>query len=111
MTNICGHRKENTGSFTISVRCCYSIAKSHLTLCDPLDCSTPGFPVLHILEISLSDEEPINTIFKKERWEGGGIKDTIERNSKNKNIIFKKLEKKKKIMRFGLTVVSSPTSP
>ena len=61
-----------------------------------MDCSTPGFPVLHILEISLSGEEPINTIFKKERWEGGGIKDTIERNSKNKNIMFKKLEKKKK---------------
>ena len=76
-----------------------------------MDCSTPGFPVLHyILEISLSDEEPINTIFKKERWEGGGIKDTIERNSKNKNIVFKKLGKKK-IMRFGLRVVSSPTSP
>ena len=29
--------------------CCYccSVAKSHLTLCDPMDCSTPGFPVLH----------------------------------------------------------------
>ena len=27
--------------------CCYSVAKSRLTLCNPLDCSTPGFPVLH----------------------------------------------------------------
>ena len=27
--------------------CCYSVAKSCLTLCDPTDCSTPGFPVLH----------------------------------------------------------------
>ena len=27
---------------------CYcSAAQSFLTLCDPLDCSTPGFPVLH----------------------------------------------------------------
>ena len=29
--------------------CCCSVAKSCLTLCDPLDCSTPGFPVLHHL--------------------------------------------------------------
>ena len=27
--------------------CCCSVAKSCLTLCDPMDCSTPGFPVLH----------------------------------------------------------------
>ena len=26
-----------------------SVAQSCLTLCDPLDCSTPGFPVLHYL--------------------------------------------------------------
>ena len=26
-----------------------SVAKSHLTLCDPMDCSTPGLPVLHYL--------------------------------------------------------------
>ena len=26
---------------------CCSVAKSCLTLCDPMDCSTPGFPVLH----------------------------------------------------------------
>ena len=29
--------------------CCCSVAKSCLTLCDPVDCSTPGFPVLHYL--------------------------------------------------------------
>ena len=29
--------------------CCCSVAKSYLTLCDPMDCSTPGFPVLHYL--------------------------------------------------------------
>ena len=28
---------------------CCSVAKSCLTLCDPMDCSTPGFPVLHHL--------------------------------------------------------------
>ena len=35
--------------------CCYccSVAQSCLTLCDSLDCSTPGFPVLHhLLEFS-----------------------------------------------------------
>ena len=29
--------------------CCCSVAKLCLTLCDPMDCSTPGFPVLHYL--------------------------------------------------------------
>ena len=29
--------------------CCCSVAKSCLTLCDPMNCSTPGFPVLHHL--------------------------------------------------------------
>ena len=29
--------------------CCYPVAKSCPTLCDPMDCSTPGFPVLHHL--------------------------------------------------------------
>ena len=28
---------------------CYSVAQSRLTLCDPMDCSTSGFPVLHHL--------------------------------------------------------------
>ena len=27
--------------------CSFSVAKSCLTLCDPMDCSTPDFPVLH----------------------------------------------------------------
>ena len=27
---------------------CYSVAKSYLTFCDPLNCSMPGFPDLHI---------------------------------------------------------------
>ena len=29
--------------------CCCSIAQSCLTLCNPMDCSTPGLPVLHRL--------------------------------------------------------------
>ena len=29
--------------------CCCSVAKSCPTLCDPMDCSTPGFPGLHHL--------------------------------------------------------------
>ena len=29
--------------------CCFSVAKSCLTLCDPTTCSTAGFPVLHCL--------------------------------------------------------------
>ena len=29
--------------------CCFSVAQSCLTLCNPLDCSIPGFPVLHHL--------------------------------------------------------------
>ena len=37
--------------FCVSVipHCCCSITKSCLTLCDPMDCSMPGFPVLHYL--------------------------------------------------------------
>ena len=27
--------------------CCCSVCQSHLTLCNTMDCSTPGFPVLH----------------------------------------------------------------
>ena len=28
---------------------CYSVSKSRPALCNPMDCSTPGFPVLHYL--------------------------------------------------------------
>ena len=28
---------------------CWSVAKSCLTLCDPMDCSMPGFPILYYL--------------------------------------------------------------
>ena len=32
---------------SISFRCCCSVAQVCLTLCNPMDCSTPGFLVLH----------------------------------------------------------------
>ena len=34
---------------TCSYSCCCSVAQLCPTLCDPIDCSTPGFPVLHCL--------------------------------------------------------------
>ena len=33
--------------FKIMDECCCSDAKLCLTLCDPMDCSTPGLPILH----------------------------------------------------------------
>ena len=39
---------KKTGSARQSNFCC-SVTKSCLTLCDPTDCSMPGFPVLHHL--------------------------------------------------------------
>ena len=33
----------------IEKACCYLVAKSFPTLCDLMDCSTPGFPVHHQL--------------------------------------------------------------
>ena len=34
-------------TFKCNLHCCCSVNKSCPTLCDPMDCSTPGFPVLH----------------------------------------------------------------
>ena len=31
--------------------CCFSVAKSCPTLCDPLDCNTPGSPVPHYIQV------------------------------------------------------------
>ena len=36
-------RKGNPSSTMHPLLCCCSVAKSCLTLCDPMDCSTPGF--------------------------------------------------------------------
>ena len=55
------HRVEKTFAIHISNKeliystyvyvycCCFSVAKSCPTLCDPIYCSMPGFPVLHCL--------------------------------------------------------------
>ena len=40
-------------------RCC-SVAKSHWTLCHPMDCSTPGFPVLQKLPRVCSNSCPLS---------------------------------------------------
>ena len=37
-------------SFLFSFWCLTSFTQSHLTLCDPMDCSVPGFPVHHQLQ-------------------------------------------------------------
>ena len=43
-----------TGSLTLSLLCCL-VAKSCPTICNPTDCSMPGFPVLHYLPESAPD--------------------------------------------------------
>ena len=35
--------------FSIVIACCYSVTQLCPTLCNPMDCSMPGFPVLHHL--------------------------------------------------------------
>ena len=43
--------------------CCCSVSKSCLVLCDPVNCSTPGFSVLHyLLEIAQSQVHWIETL-------------------------------------------------
>ena len=39
--------KHNTEIFYLSWNCCSLVTRSCPSLCDPMDCSTPGFPVLH----------------------------------------------------------------
>ena len=41
------------------VRAC-SVAQSCLTLCDPMDCSSPGFSVLGILQARILDWDYIS---------------------------------------------------
>ena len=36
-------------NFQLSICCCCSVVQLCLTLCKPVDCSIPGFPVLHSL--------------------------------------------------------------
>ena len=53
--------------------CCSSIAQWCLTLCDPVDCSMPGFSVLrHLLEFAYmqdgtgTNQQCINLMFVKQ---------------------------------------------
>ena len=56
--------------FTLSP-CCGSVAKSCLTLCDPMDCSSPGFLVLHFqsllklmsIESAIQPSHPLISLF------------------------------------------------
>ena len=41
--------KSNRKKYWISDRTCCLVIKLYLTLCNPMDCSTPGFPVLYYL--------------------------------------------------------------
>ena len=43
-----GCQRSRCGTYTQCNTCC-SVTQLYLTLCDPMDCSTPGFPVLHHL--------------------------------------------------------------
>ena len=40
---------QEEGQGLLRQACCCSVAQSCPTLCDPMDCSMPGFPVLHYL--------------------------------------------------------------
>ena len=42
-----GHVEKTASIVQIYIVVCWSAAQSYLTLCDPMDCSIPGFPVLH----------------------------------------------------------------
>ena len=42
------HRLAEDHNYCVQA-CCCSVAQSYPTLCDPMDCSMPGFPVLHHL--------------------------------------------------------------
>ena len=44
-----GHKFQPWSGNQIPNCCCCSVAKSCLTLCNPMSCSTPGFSVLHYL--------------------------------------------------------------
>ena len=54
------HLSLHTGSvFSMPSMLCCSVTQSYPTLCDPMDCSTPGFPVLHHLAVC-SDSCPLS---------------------------------------------------
>ena len=44
--------KRTSTFFPLQSCSCCSVTQSCMTLCDPRDCSTPGFPVLHLPELA-----------------------------------------------------------
>ena len=45
--------------------CCLSVAQSYWTLCDPIDCSTPGLPALHYLpEFAQTHVHPFDNVIQ-----------------------------------------------
>ena len=45
--------------------CCHSVAQSYWTLCDPIDCSTPGLPALHYLpEFAQTHVHPFDNVIQ-----------------------------------------------
>ena len=55
-------------SFPLSC-CCYSVAQSCPALCDPMDCSTPGFLVLHYLPECAQTHVHIMQSYSPPSWE------------------------------------------
>ena len=50
-----------------------SVAQSSLTLCDPMDCSTPGFPVHHqLLELAQTCRNTQTSPNAKSLWKVNG---------------------------------------
>ena len=50
--SVLNHRRPVTAissSLRLGTDCCCSVAESCPTVCDPMDCSLPGFAVLHHL--------------------------------------------------------------
>ena len=55
-----------------SCHSCCSVARSCLTLCNPMDCSTPGFPVLHhLLEFAQTHVHGAGDAILRMRWLDG----------------------------------------
>ena len=57
----------------LSCYCCYSVTQLCLTLCDPVDCSTPGIIVFHYFLVS----QQITITFHKRKFIGIELKHTI----------------------------------
>ena len=61
-TNVVGlillHKQRGNQDRSVFCSCCCSVAQSCLTLFNPMDCSTPGFPVLHHL-LELAETQPL----------------------------------------------------